>query len=145
MKSFSRPGFRASLFLLAAVVTPGAGWMASGRLGAEEPLPYIAPPAPHDAPRIAAAPEGAPKEAAPPSQGAPVPADPAQEPPATDTATASLGTATADFENVRPDKNETPWGRLVADALLVAGKADVILRRQPKDPQVRRQRALSGG
>jgi 2',3'-cyclic-nucleotide 2'-phosphodiesterase (5'-nucleotidase family) len=40
---------------------------------------------------------------------------------------ATLGRATAAFENVRPDRDETPWGRLVADSLRETGKADIAL------------------
>lgn len=40
---------------------------------------------------------------------------------------AALGTATADFENAKPDKGETAWGRLVADALRAEAHADIAL------------------
>ena len=36
-----------------------------------------------------------------------------------------IGTATADFANQRPGKGETPFGRLVADAVRFAGKSDI--------------------
>ena len=38
---------------------------------------------------------------------------------------APLGTATADFDNMRPNRNETAWGRLVADAIRASTKSDV--------------------
>ncbi|HVF10060.1 MAG TPA: 5'-nucleotidase [Abditibacteriaceae bacterium] len=38
---------------------------------------------------------------------------------------APLGTATADFDNLRPNRNETAWGRLVADAMRSSTKSDV--------------------
>lgn len=37
----------------------------------------------------------------------------------------SLGKASADFPNLKPNRQETAWGRLVADAVKSAGKADV--------------------
>jgi len=40
---------------------------------------------------------------------------------------APVGQATADFDNTRPDRNETDWGRLVADATRAAGQADIAL------------------
>jgi 2',3'-cyclic-nucleotide 2'-phosphodiesterase (5'-nucleotidase family) len=40
---------------------------------------------------------------------------------------ATLGRASAPFDNARPDRGETAWGRLVADALRSAGKADIAL------------------
>ncbi len=40
---------------------------------------------------------------------------------------APLGRATADFENARPQKNETEFGRLVADALRNATRTDIAL------------------
>ncbi|MDQ3813754.1 MAG: 5'-nucleotidase C-terminal domain-containing protein, partial [Armatimonadota bacterium] len=40
---------------------------------------------------------------------------------------AAIGKATADFDNERPGKNETAWGRLAADALRSAAKADIAL------------------
>jgi 5'-nucleotidase/UDP-sugar diphosphatase len=40
---------------------------------------------------------------------------------------AIYGRATADFDNARPDKSETAWGRLVADAMRSAGRADIAL------------------
>jgi 2',3'-cyclic-nucleotide 2'-phosphodiesterase (5'-nucleotidase family) len=40
---------------------------------------------------------------------------------------AALGRATAPFDNARPDRGETAWGRLVADALRSAGQADIAL------------------
>ena len=40
---------------------------------------------------------------------------------------APLGRATADFENARPQKNETEFGRLVADALRSATRSDIAL------------------
>ncbi len=47
-------------------------------------------------------------------------------PPLTRPATAqSLGKATADFPNLKPNRQETPWGRLVADSVKGAGKADI--------------------
>ncbi len=39
----------------------------------------------------------------------------------------TLGRATSDFPNLRPNKTETAFGRLAADALRAAGKADVAL------------------
>jgi 5'-nucleotidase/UDP-sugar diphosphatase len=39
----------------------------------------------------------------------------------------TVGKATADFPNLKPNRQETPWGRLVADALQSAGKADVAV------------------
>jgi 2',3'-cyclic-nucleotide 2'-phosphodiesterase (5'-nucleotidase family) len=38
-----------------------------------------------------------------------------------------VGVAKADFDNSRPDKTETDWGRLVADATRVAAQADIAL------------------
>lgn len=38
-----------------------------------------------------------------------------------------LGRASADFPNLKPTRQETPWGRLVADALQSAGKSDVAV------------------
>lgn len=40
---------------------------------------------------------------------------------------APLGRATSDFENARPQKNETEFGRLVADALRNASRTDIAL------------------
>jgi 5'-nucleotidase/UDP-sugar diphosphatase len=40
---------------------------------------------------------------------------------------APLGTATGPFENARPDKNETAWGRLVADSLRSGANTDLAL------------------
>ena len=40
---------------------------------------------------------------------------------------AGLGRATADFSNLKPNRNETPFGRMVADALQNAGGADAAL------------------
>lgn len=40
---------------------------------------------------------------------------------------APIGRATADFGNARPDRSETAWGRLVADSILNATKADIAL------------------
>lgn len=40
---------------------------------------------------------------------------------------AALGRATADFDNQRPNKSETAWGRLVADGLRAAAGSDVAL------------------
>jgi len=40
---------------------------------------------------------------------------------------APVGRASADFGNARPDRNETAWGRLVADSILNATKADIAL------------------
>lgn len=40
---------------------------------------------------------------------------------------AGLGRATADFPNLKPGRNETPFGRMVADALQNAGGADAAL------------------
>ena len=40
---------------------------------------------------------------------------------------APIGRAAADFGNARPDRTETAWGRLVADAMLFATKADIAL------------------
>lgn len=39
----------------------------------------------------------------------------------------TLGRATSDFSNLRPNKAETAFGRLAADALRATGKADVAL------------------
>jgi 5'-nucleotidase/2',3'-cyclic-nucleotide 2'-phosphodiesterase/3'-nucleotidase/5'-nucleotidase len=39
----------------------------------------------------------------------------------------AAGKATADFDNARPDKGETAWGRLVADSLRGAANADGAL------------------
>ncbi|RYG74355.1 hypothetical protein EON80_02500 [bacterium] len=39
----------------------------------------------------------------------------------------SIGKATADFPNLKPNRQETPWGRLVADALQNAGNADIAV------------------
>lgn len=39
----------------------------------------------------------------------------------------TLGRATSDFSNLRPNKTETAFGRLAADALRATGKADVAL------------------
>lgn len=39
----------------------------------------------------------------------------------------SVGKATADFPNLKPNRQETPWGRLVADALQSAGNADMAV------------------
>ena len=39
----------------------------------------------------------------------------------------TLGRATGDFPNLRPNKNETAFGRLAADAVRAAGRADVAL------------------
>lgn len=39
----------------------------------------------------------------------------------------SLGAATDEFPNLRPNKSETAFGRLVADAVRAAGKGDVAL------------------
>ena len=38
-----------------------------------------------------------------------------------------VGRAAAEFPNLKPNRQETPWGRLVADALQSAGKADCAL------------------
>ena len=38
-----------------------------------------------------------------------------------------VGKATADFTNSRPGRAETPWGRLVCDAVRASGKADLCL------------------
>lgn len=40
---------------------------------------------------------------------------------------APLGRASADFDNLRPQKNETAFGRLVADAMRAATNADIAL------------------
>lgn len=40
---------------------------------------------------------------------------------------ASYGRARSAFENTRPDKNETAWGRLVADAIRESARADIAL------------------
>ena len=40
---------------------------------------------------------------------------------------APLGRATADFGNARPDRNETAWGRLVADTIRNAANTDIAL------------------
>jgi hypothetical protein len=42
-------------------------------------------------------------------------------------AQAALGRATADFDNARPNRGETPYGRLVADSLRAAANADAAL------------------
>ncbi len=39
----------------------------------------------------------------------------------------SVGRASADFPNLKPNRQETAWGRLVADAILSAGKADLAV------------------
>lgn len=39
----------------------------------------------------------------------------------------SVGRASADFLNLKPNRQETAWGRLVADAVKSAGKADLAL------------------
>ena len=39
----------------------------------------------------------------------------------------TLGRASGDFSNLRPNKSETAFGRLAADALRATGKADVAL------------------
>jgi 2',3'-cyclic-nucleotide 2'-phosphodiesterase (5'-nucleotidase family) len=41
--------------------------------------------------------------------------------------TTPMATATADIENVAPGRNETAWGRLVADALRSSGRTDLAL------------------
>lgn len=38
---------------------------------------------------------------------------------------APLGSATADFDNMRPNRNETAWGRLVADAIRASTQSDI--------------------
>jgi len=38
---------------------------------------------------------------------------------------APLGSATADFDNLRPNRNETAWGRFVADALRASTQSDI--------------------
>lgn len=40
---------------------------------------------------------------------------------------APVGKAAADFDNSRPDKSETDWGRLVADATRAAAQADIAI------------------
>lgn len=40
---------------------------------------------------------------------------------------ATYGRAAAAFDNARPEKTETAWGRLVADATREAGRADIAL------------------
>lgn len=40
---------------------------------------------------------------------------------------AKVGRASENFDNARPDKEETAWGRLVADAMKSAARADVAL------------------
>jgi 2',3'-cyclic-nucleotide 2'-phosphodiesterase (5'-nucleotidase family) len=40
-----------------------------------------------------------------------------------------LGKASSNFDNARPDKIETAWGRLVADSLRVTAKTDLALVR----------------
>lgn len=40
---------------------------------------------------------------------------------------AALGRATADFDNGKPNKSETAWGRLTTDALRAASGSDVAL------------------
>lgn len=40
---------------------------------------------------------------------------------------ATYGRAAMDFDNGRPDKSETSWGRLVADAVRSAGHGDIAL------------------
>lgn len=42
-------------------------------------------------------------------------------------AQAAVGKATADFDNARPDRAETAWGRLVADAMRSAAHSDIAL------------------
>jgi hypothetical protein len=39
----------------------------------------------------------------------------------------AAGRATAEFDNARPEKSETAWGRLVADSLRAASNADAAL------------------
>lgn len=39
----------------------------------------------------------------------------------------SVGKAKADFPNLKPNRQETPWGRLVADAIQSAGNADMAV------------------
>ncbi len=39
----------------------------------------------------------------------------------------SVGKAGTDILNLKPNRQETPWGRVVADAILVAGKADIAV------------------
>lgn len=46
---------------------------------------------------------------------------------ASSTLAAPLGRATADFDNLKPQKQETAWGRLVADAIRTSAKADIAL------------------
>lgn len=41
--------------------------------------------------------------------------------------TTPVATATADIENMTPERSETAWGRLVSDALRSAGKTDLAL------------------
>lgn len=40
---------------------------------------------------------------------------------------ATYGRAAGAFENARPDRNETAWGRLVADSIRSAARADIAL------------------
>ncbi len=40
---------------------------------------------------------------------------------------AAVGRATADFDNQRPNKSETAWGRLAADSLRAAAGSDIAL------------------
>lgn len=40
---------------------------------------------------------------------------------------APIGKATAAFDNTRPERAETPWGRLVADAMRDTAKSDIAL------------------
>jgi hypothetical protein len=42
-------------------------------------------------------------------------------------AQAALGRATADFDNQKPNKSETAWGRFVADSLKAAAGSDLAL------------------
>lgn len=38
-----------------------------------------------------------------------------------------VGRAQADILNLKPNRQETPWGRLVADAVQIAGKSDIAV------------------
>lgn len=39
----------------------------------------------------------------------------------------AVGRASSDILNLKPNRQETPWGRLVADAVQLAGKSDIAV------------------